>query len=369
MNKITTISSSLFSQKAAEALLKQPLRRTVNLAEIDIIDDKEILYKGSPLKITREAFTQLMQILKIPTAFIKRFGDMMADKPDTRRQFINTIKNILSSKGTNGRTVTLVLAQETREIVAVHKTERNLISNASFLDVVNQVIDQNNLDVVDFSISNTGNVVVNSLNTGNQFNIQGMKDEYFHAGVSFANDPKNGFVVSPYVNRLVCANGMVSRGFEENYKLTSTEGETMQKFFTDIATLAKKGFKPELFVARVEEAASLKCSLSEMYRVKAAIKGIVKDIKPEDLEIWVPLKYTEAAYARIGIDTKLLRDGQKKNAKTDTSVWDLINGLTHFATHHNGFEISEYDRRRLQVEAGRLLTDEHDMSNFIRSPF
>lgn len=83
----------------------------------------------------------------------------------------------------------------------------------------------------------------------------------------------------------------------------------------------------------------------------------------------VPLKYNEAAYNRIGVDTHLLRAGQLKNAKSSITVWELINGLTHFATHHNGFDIDEYTRRRLQIQAGKILTDEHDMANFVRSPW
>ena len=106
-----------------------------------------------------------------------------------------------------------------------------------------------------------------------------------------------------------------------------------------------------------------------MYKVKTAIKNAAKDITPEELESWLPVKSTEAAYHRIGVDTHLLRAGQLKNAKTDTSVWDLINGLTHFATHDNGFNLDDYKRRQLQMTAGQLLTDEHDMANFVRSPF
>ena len=103
--------------------------------------------------------------------------------------------------------------------------------------------------------------------------------------------------------------------------------------------------------------------------MKNAIKGVAKDITSEELESWVPVKTTENAYHRINVDTHLLRPGQLRNAKTNTTVWELINGLTHFATHDNGFEIDDYNRRSLQMTAGRLLADEHDMANFVRCPF
>lgn len=367
--RITTLSSSIFSERAEKAIKAQPVRRTVHLSEIELVDDTKIAYKGSLIKITKQGFSDLLRLLKIPKAFINRFSDMMKEKPEARRQFINSIKNVMSSQGTGNKTVTLVLSVETKEIVAVHRNARNLISNRGFLDVVNQVIDNNSLDVVDFSIGKNGEVSVNTVDIKKQWDVDGLKDEYFQSGVSFVNNPKNGFVVSPYINRMVCANGMISSGFQEQYKLTSTDGDAMQKFFSDIANLAKNGFKPEQFVERVTEARNMKASLSEMYRVKNAIKRVAGDITKEELESWVPVKYTEAAYHRIGIDTNTLRAAQLKNAKTDTSLWDLINGLTHFSTHDNGFEIDDYHRRVLQIEAGRLLTDEHDMSNFVRNPF
>ena len=367
--KITTLSGGVFSTRAAEAIEAQPVRRTVHLAEIELVDDKSILYKGSTLKIDQSAFGDLLKILKIPQAFVKRFGEMMAEKPEAKRQFINTIKNVMSTKGSGASTVTLVLSKKDKKIIAVHKTARNLISNGGMLDVVSRVIDENGLDIVDFSIGDQGQVAVNAINLKSQWNIDGMKDETFHGGVSFVNNPKNGFIVSPYINRLVCANGMVSRGFQEQFKLTSTDGDAMQKFFSDMAHLAKTGFKPEKFVERVQEAHTLKASLSEMMSVSRAIKGAAKDITKEEMESWVPVKYTEAAYHRIGVDTHLLRAGQMKNAKTDTSVWELINGLTHFATHDNGFQIDDYTRQGLQITAGRLLSDDHDMANFVRSPF
>jgi len=135
--KIITLGSNIISERAAQAIEAQPLRRTVHLAELNLIDDTKIEYKGAQIKISKSGFSDLLKILKIPQAFIKRFGEMMSEKPEAKRQFINTIKNVMSGQGSGASTVTLVLSRSTREILAVHKTERNLISNAGFLDVVN----------------------------------------------------------------------------------------------------------------------------------------------------------------------------------------------------------------------------------------
>jgi 3-deoxy-D-manno-octulosonic acid (KDO) 8-phosphate synthase len=70
------------------------------------------------------------------------------------------------------------------------------------------------------------------------------------------------------------------------------------------------------------------------------------------------------------LDPLFLNDDQKKNAKTGTSVYELIQGITHFASHDNGFKVNDYDRRVLQVNAANLLTKKSfDMANQVLSPF
>ena len=105
-----------------------------------------------------------------------------------------------------------------------------------------------------------------------------------------------------------------------------------------------------------------------MEQAAHAIRNVA-DVDYETLQEWIPVKSTNQAFARIGVDTQILDAAKKKNAKTGTSVWDLINGVTHFATHDNGIQLTEYDRRRLQVVAGQMLTKIPDMSNQVRTPF
>ena len=368
-NKLTTLSGGQFQKREKEAIERQPLRRDVHVSELEIIDDEKITYKGQPLKVTPKAFSDLMKLLNMPIKFIKKFGEATQSNPEAKRKLIGTIKRLMSTTGTSGSKVCLVLSVETKEIVAITKNSRNLISNDNFLKTVKNVMSNNKLETVDFSISGDGDVTVNTVDTDSQFGIEGLKDEVFTGGITFMNSPQNGFVVTPYINRMWCANGMSSTAFSETHKLLSTDTNAMQKFYHDMAELAKNGYKPDIFVERVREARQLKASLAEMYSVKQRIKNVCKDITPEEMESWVPVKYTEAAYHRINIDTKLLNKAQLKNASTNTSVWELINGLTHFASHDHGFNASEYELRALQVEAGALLTNEHDMANFVRNPW
>jgi hypothetical protein len=60
---------------------------------------------------------------------------------------------------------------------------------------------------------------------------------------------------------------------------------------------------------------------------------------------------------------------KKKNAKTGTTIWDMVNGLTHFATHESVFKLHDDDRRHIQKEAGKIMSSTFDMENIVVSPF
>ncbi len=83
------------------------------------------------------------------------------------------------------------------------------------------------------------------------------------------------------------------------------------------------------------------------------------------LEQWIPYVTTNERFIGAKMDPLLYSDEQKKRAKTGTSIWDIINGMTHFASHDNGMRLKDESRRRLQKEAGLLLTKKvYDMQNY-----
>jgi hypothetical protein len=71
----------------------------------------------------------------------------------------------------------------------------------------------------------------------------------------------------------------------------------------------------------------------------------------------------------FGILPGTLSAEKKKNAKTGTSVWDMVNGLTHFATHESVFKVSDDGRARVQKEAGKIMAGTYDMENLVISPY
>jgi len=150
--------------------------------------------------------------------------------------------------------------------------------------------------------------------------------------------------------------------------LGQMDGFSMERFWSQLNQLAERGFRPANFENRIRLAMNTRASLFELETAHDWMRSL-SDADHKELEAWVPLHNTRAKFHESRIDTISFSTAQKKGAKTGTSVWDLVNGVTHFATHDNGFKIDDYDRRRLQVEASRMLTKDFDMANFVPSPF
>jgi hypothetical protein len=187
--------------------------------------------------------------------------------------------------------------------------------------------------------------------------------------MAFTNSPDFGFSASPYIQRLICANGMIGTAFEETMRLGQMSVSTMDLFQVRMEEMAARGFKPRTFDEACEKAINTNASLFEMERIHTMLQKF-SDADHDELETWVPLHNTRTAFNAAKLDPLFLNDDQKKNAKTGTSVYELIQGITHFASHDNGFKVNDYDRRVLQVNAANLLTKKSfDMANQVLSPF
>ena len=362
--KYTTLSQDVFDTTAKLAIDRQPIRKEVSLKNLEVVNDKTMSVDGLHIPMSNQAFKDVIKAVGLPVTFDKSFTGTFGEK--ARQQLINRLKSSMAAKGQSS--VSLVVSPESKSIIGVHKSPKDLISNDSFLKTASQIIDRHNLEVNNFTVNDDGNIYISTSNPKNQWGLQGLKDEDFFGGVSFINNPKDGFQISPFLYRLVCANGMIGKAFEDTMKITSFDARGIEGLFNELNNMAKVGFKPAKFEEQVRAAISTKASLFEMeetYNMMRSFSGA----EYKELEAWVPLQATRARYHAAGMDTITMSKEQKKNAKTGTPVWDIINGLTHFSTHDNGFRLDDTDRRRMQVEAGKMLAKEFDMANQVKSPF
>jgi hypothetical protein len=363
---IATLATPLIANKKAESIAAQSLRRTVPFREVNLIDEKTIEYQGTRIGITKQAFKSLLSIIGMSNAFAVKFENLF--NSDAKAAFINRMKDAMASNAGNVSNVILVLNPINKAVVAFQKEDKFQISNEQFINVAEGIIGDNTMDVTRWSTDpTTGIITIDAFNPKAEFGIQGMNDEVFSGGVTFRNSPLKGFEVMPYVNRQWCTNGLTTAMAAETYQLHSLTNDSMQKFFESMQVLRKNNFAPEGFADRVRTANNTPASIKEMEYAYNLIQPWAGD----RTDNWVPLKENLNAYNKAGFET--MSSAQKSMAKSNESVWSVLNGVTHFSSHGQKLmdtNMQDQDAARIQVNIGNLLGKKaFDHENSMPNPF
>lgn len=363
---VATLSSTAVQNRKAETLNSQSIRKTVAVRDINLIDDTTIEYQGKRLEITKDAFKSLMKLIGMSATFAKKFESLF--NAETKAKFVNQMKNAMAAQLNE---ITIILSPTTKRVVGFSKQATDIISHERFISLADQIIDQHGFEVTNWGVdANKGQVTVNVMNPKAQFDLAGLglSDEVFTAGLTLTNSPFKGIQVMPYVNRLWCTNGLTTGLANETYSLNNLNPESMENFHQHMSQLRKNGFVPTDFANTVKLATETPASLWEMERAHNSIKGMVG----AQADSWIPLNDNYSAYTKAGMNPENFTAAQKKNARTDQSIWSVVNGMTHVATHapeQLAFNMGDKESTELMVRAGNIFGKEYDLGNTIRSPF
>ena len=363
---ITTLSNNVIDQRKEETLQAQNLRKIVPFRDINLIDTESIEYQGQRIGITKQAFKGLLGLIGMSQSFAKKFDTLFT--PEAKAQFINTMKNAMSSNYGKLNEVTIILNPVHKKIIGITKGTQQSISNSQFLGITENLIDKHGFDVTNWSTDpTTGIVRINAFNPKAEFAVKGLSDEVFTGGVSFSNSPLKGFQVMPYVNRMWCANGLTTSLASESYTLNSLDNVSMEKFQENLQELRSNNFAPSGFGDRVRAAHNTHASVNEM---QWAHNQIAKHAG-ERADQWIPLQENLNAYNKMDITN--MDSNQMKGAKTNQSVWSVMNGLTHFATHGRDLiqsSMQDADSTQMMVQAGNYFGKKSfDHENHMPNPF
>lgn len=348
---ITTLSSGLIEQRKAETLEAQNLRKRIPFRDINLIDTETIEYKGSTIKITKEAFKNLLGLLGMSQQFARKFEDLFTK--EAKAQFINTMKNAMASNSGRLSEVNLVLNPINKAVVGITKGDKFGISNQQFMGVAENIIDNHGMDITNWSVDPTSGIInINAFNPNANFAVKGLSDEVFTGGVTFRNSPAKGFEVLPYVNRTWCTNGLTTPMAQEAYTLHSLDNVSMEKFFENLNNLRKNNFAPTGFADRVRAAHNTPASMSELQ----SAYNMIKPFTEERSESIIGLHENLAAYNKAGFES--MTADQMRGAKSNTSVWDITNAITWVASNGDGVvthNMQPHDASNLMVKAGNLF--------------
>jgi hypothetical protein len=359
MPAIQTLSGEILTSRKAETLNSQSLRKTVAVRDINIINDTTVEFQGKRLEITKEAFKGLIKMIGMSQSFTKKFENLF--NPEAKAQFINTMKNAMASQLNE---ITMIVSPTTKKVVGFSKKATDLISHERFMGLTDRLVDQHGLSITNWGVdANNGSVTINAFNPAAQFDVPGLSDEVFTAGITMKNSPLKGIQIMPYVNRLWCSNGLTTAMSQESYSLNSLSGDSMEKFHEHMAQLRQNKFIPTGFQDRIKEAVNTPASMNELAWASNKIKQHVGD----KAESWIPYAENESAYLKANI-----MDYSPKASKSNQSIWSVVNGMTHVATHAPdmlAMDMQDKDSTELMVQAGNLLGRQWNLQGSARSPF
>jgi len=346
MASITTLSQSVFAIRKDEAIRNQVMRKEMYLSEFQVSGDS-IIVDGVAIQMSPNAKAKLLTRLRIPKAFAERFKGEFGDEG---------LSQLLSMmKGQKDLLLTLIVDTKSRMITDFLPEGYASISNESFVDFTERYIDQYNLGVTHFGSNEGGGAIINTISQNGIFRVPGMDDEIFQTGVSFRNDPIRGLEVSPFLNRLVCTNGMTSNLFEERFQLMNLSDKKINEFNEHMLNLAANNFQPSQFAEKIRMANETEASLSEVQTAMNNILSVDKNVQYDFAQRFVPLEKAMRAYNDHGVDTTQLTKKQMESASSGMTVWQVVNGMTNFASNQTKVNISDATRGKLMIQAGNIL--------------
>ena len=351
MKELTTLSPTAFQARKAEAVRNEVMRKEISLSEFNVIDNTHIEVDGVKIELTPFAFKRLLGRLRIPTAFAKRFSDGFGT--DGLQQLVQMMKTMKSSK--NDQTVTLLVDPRNKVITNILPAGYASISNEAFVDFAEGYINQYGLEVKDFGSGVDGGATINCVSPNSVFQVPGMSDEVFNTGVTFRNTPTRGLEVSPYLNRLVCSNGMSSTAFSETYGLHELTDKSISEFNDHMISMASTGFQPVGLADKIRSANDTDASIAEVQRAMSAMLSTDKKIDYEYMQRYLPINRVMKAYSDIGAEPSTFTTKQLQNAKSGLSIWEVVNGITNFASNDEKYNIDDHKTGNLMVSAGNLL--------------
>ena len=351
MKELTTLSPTAFQARKAEAVRNEVMRKEISLSEFNVIDNTHIEVDGVKIELTQFAFKRLLGRLRIPTAFAKRFE--LGFGSDGLKQLVQMMKTMKSSK--NDQTVTLLVDPRAKKVTNILPAGYASISNEAFIDFAEGYINQYGLEVKDFGSDPSGGATINCVSPNSVFSVPGMSDEVFNTGVTFRNTPTRGLEVSPYLNRLVCSNGMSSTSFSETYGLHELTDKSIREFNDHMISMASTGFQPVGLADKIKSANDTDASIAEVQRAMSAMLSTDKKIDYEYMQRYLPINRVMKAYSDIGAEPSTFTTKQLQNAKSGLSIWEVVNGITNFASNDEKYNIDDHKTGSLMVSAGNLL--------------
>jgi hypothetical protein len=350
-----------------QALTLEPVQKKVLLSQIEIDNNGSLSIGGRAIRADKDVVErQLLKILQLNPSFLKRFGKLTSE--ETKKDFINLLKNALTLQDVKKSEITLIGNPKTQIITNIMPGTQDFISNRIALEMFERTMNGlPDLRIVGFDNYEDGSFSINVIKgepVSAEYREQTIKGEEFNPGYNFRNNPLKGSVVSSYVERKACDNGMIVRDHKGDFRIEKLEDGHIRKFFEGFTLMGQSNFIPGAFPELLDKAMHTPASFHEILTARNAMLNNSTIKLDKDLYDYLPeFRSSVNMLARKGHDYANCSDNQLKNLPTDYNVWDIVNRMTWFGSHDSG---NNADFSKIQTSAGNLFKkDVYDTENVL----
>lgn len=361
-----------YETKKKLALNSELISTRIQLSDLEIDTNGQISIHGMRMASEMNVGNQLLKILKLNPAFLKRFEKLTDDK--TKNSLIQMVKSGLALTDVKKQTITVLGNPRTQLVTNILPGEKDHISNRFAIDQFERIANTYpNLSLNAFDIQPNGGISLSMISKdvvnpkldprivpGTHNRIKG---EEFNPGINFKNDPLSGILASSFVYRLICTNGLTIQENLAELAMSQLSDQSLEKFFGGISKLGENGFVPFSFDENLQRAMNTNASFGEL---KDARRIMINNsaLTDSDLKEFLPEFSSEIhKLASMGVDYVNCTDIQLHNYPINMKVWDVVNRVTDFGSHDYGFAANNDSMQRL---AGNMFNRKtYDANNLL----
>jgi hypothetical protein len=119
--------------------------------------------------------------------------------------------------------------------------------------------------------------------------------------------------------------------------------------------MASTGFQPVGLKDQILRATNTDASLAELQRAASVIMSADNKVDYDYIQRYIPVDRAMKAYSTVGADPATFTSKQMQNAVSGMSVYDMVNGITNFASNDTRYGLDDKQRTNLMMNAGNLL--------------
>jgi len=257
----------------------------------------------------------------------------------------------------NGRLV-MVADYKQRRVVDALAIKGELIPPGIFFDFAEMFMDKNNYlpDKVEYSLEHSGEVSLKMLPVNKQCLPYAPGDEFIANGLVLKWNPGE-ISLNNYFVRLVCSNGQTMTISDTVAKINSFGNDTARSLLDMSNYSAQLNCNTQKMIGYVNRAMGTNASVRELGIAYNALHN--NGVPAEIAKQIIPYKQNMDRYLQAGYEKS-----QMQRAVSDQNMWDVLNLLTHFATHNEMWKLTDIRRTIVLNACAALLMRDRDIVEY-----